>query len=36
MLNKIKNIKIRNEDGTLSEPIPIGANAKYVDTSERR
>lgn len=36
MLNKIKNIKIRNEDGTLSEPIPISTNAEYIDTSERR
>lgn len=33
-ISKIKEIKIREDDGSYSDPIPMGANASNVDTSD--
>lgn len=30
-MDKLKYIKIENEDGSLSDAIPIGADAKNID-----
>lgn len=30
-MDKLKYVKIENDDGTLSENIPLGTEAKYVD-----
>lgn len=32
-MDKLKYIKIENEDGTLSENIPIGADAVNIETA---
>ena len=34
MIDKLKYIKLELEDGSYSEPIPISAEAEYVDTSD--
>ena len=31
---KIKEIKIREDDGSYSDPIPVGADAKYIDMAD--
>ena len=33
-ISKIKEIKIREEDGSYSDPIPMGADAKYIDMAD--
>ena len=33
-MDKLKYIKIENEDGTLSDNIPIGANASNIDMAD--
>lgn len=32
-MDKLKYIKIENEDGTLSDAIPIGAEAANIETA---
>lgn len=32
MSEKVKKLRVKQKDGTMSDYIPIGSDAKYVDT----
>lgn len=34
MIDKLKYIKLELEDGSYSDPIPVSAEAEYIDTSD--